>query len=399
MIKLWKNISRVLIGSVTVSLTVSGLATDLHSEDRYEEDLIQTIDELSQQGLDPALKRIEKLVEKNPNFKLAQLIYADLLMAKTQPLNEFGAHPRASKKQVDGFRDEARQRLSHFSMPPNLNAVPASIVKLSDKTKHVIVVELDRSRLYVFKNQQGTPKLIKDFYVSIGKKGADKLVEGDKKTPIGVYQVTKFIPDKKLPDFYGTGAFPINYPNPWDYRLGKTGHGIWLHGTPIDTYSRPPLASDGCVAISNKNFTRLRSFVDVGNSPIIITRNINWLEHSDWLAQQTQLESLVHDWRQDWESLDSTRYLSHYSETEFRSGKKDFKYWANRKNQVNAGKSYINVTLSDINIFRYPGVDNMLEFYFHQDYRSSNFNKVDNKRLYWQRNQDQQWRIIYEGPA
>jgi len=389
----------LLIGVLATVIPKFSLASDLHAQDQYEENLIQTIDDLSQHGLDPALERIEKLVAENPNFKLAQLVYADLLLAKTQSIHDFGAHPDASKKQIDGLRDEAKQRLSHFSSPPNKNAIPASIVKISKSTKHVIIVELDRSRLYVFENNQGTPRLVKDFYVSIGKKGADKLIEGDKKTPIGVYKVTRFIPDKKLPDFYGTGAFPINYPNKWDYRLGKTGHGIWLHGTPVGTFSRPPLASDGCVAISNTHFTLLQSFVDVGESPVIITKSINWLEQADWLAQQKQLENLARDWRDDWESLDSARYLSHYSESKFSSNRKNFKYWADRKNTINAQKTFIKVALSNINIFRYPGVDNMLEFYFNQDYRSSNYNKADKKRLYWQLNEKQQWRIIYEGPA
>lgn len=375
------------------------LAVDTHTQDRYEENLIQTIDDLSQHGLDPALQRIEKLVAENPNFKLAQLIYADLLLAKSQPLNDFGAHPKATGKLLDGLRSEAKQRLSHFAMPLDKDLMPASIVKLSDKTKHVIVVELDRSRLYIFKNQNGVPKLVKDFYVSIGKKGADKFIEGDKKTPVGVYKVTRFIADEKLPDFYGTGAFPINYPNRWDYSLGKTGHGIWLHGTPIDTYSRPPLASDGCVALSNEDFTLLRSFVDAGTSPVIITRKINWLERSEWNTQQSQLENLTHNWQQDWESLDLARYLSHYSESKFRSGKKNFKYWSDNKGKVNSRKSFIKIKLSDVNIFRYPGVENMLEFYFHQDYRSSNYSKASNKRLYWQKDSQQQWRIVYEGPA
>jgi len=394
-----KLIIALLCSLLTIAPSSLVLAANTHTQDRYEENLIQTIDELSQQGIDPALQRIEKLVEENPNFRLAQLVYADLLKAKTQPLSDFGSHPKALGKVLDGLRDEAIQRLSHFNTPPAQNTIPASIVKLSNKTKYIIVVELDRSRLYVFNNQQGIPTLVKDFYVSIGKKGADKLIEGDKKTPIGVYKVTRFIADKELPDFYGTGAFPINYPNRWDYRLGKTGHGIWLHGTPTNTYSRPPLASDGCVALSNEDFTLLRSYVKAGTSPVIITRKIDWLSHDDWLAQQAQLEGLTQNWQQDWESLNTKRYLSHYSESKFRSGRKDFTNWANHKTKVNARKSFIKINLSDVNIFRYPGVDNMLEFSFQQDYRSSNYSKTGNKRLYWQKENNQQWRIIYEGPA
>ena len=45
----------------------------------------------------------------------------------------------------------------------------------------------------------------------------------------------------ELTDFYGTGAYPISYPNEWDKRQGRNGHGIWLHGTP-ERHLQPPAA-------------------------------------------------------------------------------------------------------------------------------------------------------------
>jgi murein L,D-transpeptidase YafK len=68
------------------------------------------------------------------------------------------------------------------------------------------------------------------------------------------------MPQDKLTDFYGSGAFPINYPNEWDRIRGRNGYGIWLHGTPRDTYSRPPRASDGCIVLSNEDLD-LHSYV------------------------------------------------------------------------------------------------------------------------------------------
>jgi len=390
---------RALIFCFAILLPIAANALDLHAEDRYEDELIKTIDSLSQKQLDPALKRIEKLVNENPKFKLAQLIYADLLIAKSQPLTNFGERANVNEASLNELRSEAKQRWSHYTSPPNKKLIPASIIKLSDEVKHVVIVDLDHSRLYVFKNENGTPKLVKDYYATIGKKGAGKNVEGDNKTPIGVYNVTRYIADSKLPDLYGTGAFPIDYPNNWDRRLGKTGHGIWLHGTPTDTYSRPPLSSEGCVALSNDDFTNLRSFINVQKTPVVITREIEWLSHERWFAQQQQHARLLDDWVKGWESLDSNRYLSNYSKEKFRSGNKNYQWWSAHKTKVNAQKTFINVQLNDVSIFRYPGVENMLEFSFQQNYRSSNFNKVSDKRLYWQRDEEQQWRIIYEGPA
>ena len=114
---------------------------------------------------------------------------------------------------------------------------------------------------FLFKNQKGVPTLIKDFYVTIGKNGAGKYVEGDQKTPVGVYFVTDFISPEELPDLYGDGAFPIDYPNVWDQRHGRTGYGIWLHGTPSKIYSRPPEDSNGCVIVSNQDLNALLPYV------------------------------------------------------------------------------------------------------------------------------------------
>ena len=63
--------------------------------------------------------------------------------------------------------------------------------------------------------------------------------------------------------FYGTAAFPISYPNEWDRRQGRNGFGIWLHGTPSDTYSRPPRASDGCVVLTNQDIQTMNSALKI----------------------------------------------------------------------------------------------------------------------------------------
>src|SRR5881396_2111821 len=134
---------------------------------------------------------------------------------------------------------------------PSEDRLPRYVLQLHPGQKHVLVVDSRRSRLYVFGNDQGRPRLVADFYVTLGKNGVEKTREGDQKTPIGVYHVTGNLPRSKLTDFYGAGAFPINYPYEWDRRRGRNGHGIWLHGVPADLYSRPPRASDGCLVFAN----------------------------------------------------------------------------------------------------------------------------------------------------
>jgi len=68
----------------------------------------------------------------------------------------------------------------------------------------------------------------------------EKVAEGDMRTPLGVYFIGSNLDPKSLKDFYGAGALTLNYPNPYDLRRGKTGSGIWVHGTPpSSTRARP----------------------------------------------------------------------------------------------------------------------------------------------------------------
>ena len=172
--------------------------------------------------------------------------------------------------------------------------------------------------------------------------GAQKQREGDQKTPIGVYHVTANLPRQKLTDFYGSGAFPLNYPNAWDKRMGRNGHGIWLHGVPSDTYSRPPRASDGCIVLSNADLEAVGRTVQIGLTPVIIADEIEWMEPGAFDQERGGLAAAFEAWRADWESRDSAKYLSHYA-ARFRSEDQDLAAWSAHKRKVNAGKEWIKV--------------------------------------------------------
>jgi len=247
-------------------------------------------------------------------------------------------------------------------------------------------------------NRQGIPHLLHDYYISSGKNGARKDREGDQRTPVGVYFVTGRLSPQKLPDRYGAGAFPINYPNVWDRRSGKTGSGIWVHGVPSDTYSRPPLASDGCVALSNTDLLALEPFLDIGQTPVVIAEDVAWIDPQQWRQQQERFTELLENWRQDWQSLDTARYLRHYSKA-FNAQGKNYQAWAQYKQRVNAHKASLQVALSEVSVFHYPGESGVVVTTFQQNYRSNNFRDQVKKRQYWRQEVDGIWRIVYEGPA
>ena len=102
-------------------------------------------------------------------------------------------------------------------------------------------------------------------------------------------------------------------------------------------------------------------------------------------------------WRSDWESLDTEKYLGHYSKR-FQSGSQNIEQWSAQKRQVNAAKQWIKVGAANISMFRNPGKEEMVVVTFDQDYRSSNLSNVMKKRQYWMK-EDGAWKIVYEGGA
>ncbi|OFZ85269.1 MAG: hypothetical protein A2W21_06355 [Betaproteobacteria bacterium RBG_16_66_20] len=251
--------------------------------------------------------------------------------------------------------------------------------------------------MYVFENANGAPRLVDDFYGTLGKSGIDKQREGDRKTPIGIYNVVSQIPGSKLPDLYGWGAFPIDYPNEWDRMRGKTGYGIWLHGVPSDTYARAPQASDGCIALANPDIAELANRVQVGATPVIIAERVEWVAPEALRAERDSFARQLEAWVADWQSLDAARYLAHYAR-DFRSGGMDLAAWREHKRRVNAAKSWIKVSLPNLSVFRAPGAPGVIAVTFDQDYRSSNLAQKTRKRQYWVE-ESGRWKIAYEAPV
>lgn len=388
------GLSQPILAADLLSKATSDQTLAKHSENL----LITALEDIKNDKTEQAIKNLQQLIKLNPDFKLARLIYADMLLARSQPITDFGNVSNASFERISSLRDEAQARWHYRQSPVDSDKIPASLLQISNKQKHVIVVDSSRSRLYLFKNQGGVPILIKDFYTTIGKNGTGKLIEGDQKTPVGVYFVTGFIEPEELPDLYGDGAFPINYPNVWDQRHGRTGYGIWLHGTPSSTFSRPPKDSNGCVIVSNNDLNTLYPFIDKGHTPVIISDSINWITKKEWKDEQVAFKNFVEQWRKDWESRDVDLYLRHYSK-EYSGLGKDYNSWVEYKRRVNPSKKFIKVNLTNKSMFRYPGEEQLMVVTFVQDYASDNFKRKFTKRQYWRMEKDGQWRIVYEGAA
>jgi murein L,D-transpeptidase YafK len=354
--------------------------------------LVRAFTGLREQGLRTAMHEVDNMLARNPNYRLGHLIRGDLLMARAGQPVAFASTSAATMASVAPLQDEARVRMKRYVDAPQVDYLPAPLLQLSAHQSHALLIDTSRSRLFVYANDLGRPRYVTDFYISLGKNGIDKSREGDQKTPIGIYTILS--QKEKLPDFYGPGAYPLSYPNEWDKVNGRNGHGIWLHGTPSDTYSRAPWATDGCIVLTNEDLARLSRYVDVSRTPVVIGQAVEWHAPNQWEADREAFLKAFGKWKSDWESLDTNRYLAHYSR-DFRSKNRNFAAWSASKRKVNSGKSWVKVGVNDVSVFAYPGPEQLMMITFEQDYRSNNMAAKTVKRQFWSR-EGGQWRIVHE---
>jgi murein L,D-transpeptidase YafK len=345
-----------------------------------------------------AREKADALVVSYPHFRLGQLVRGDLLMMVARPVNTFGAAPNAPPDKMRDLRAEAMVRIQSLQQRPDPDLIPKAVLQVGNDQKTVLVVDAKRSRLYVYSNDDGKLKLQTDYYISQGKLGVNKLHEGDQKTPIGVYAINGRIPGQKLPDFYGVGALPLNYPNEWDRRNGRGGSGIWLHGTPSDNYSRPPLSSDGCVVLTNPDLQALYSTTEVGKTTVLISDGVEFITKAAWSKEHKAFNQLIDEWSRDAESDDRSKLLANYS-PRFRSALgENLNTWFTRQQKSLNGVHGLTVKLSDVSLFLYPGEDAMMVGTFTQETSIGKSKSITRKRQYWVKD-DTGWKIIYEGTA
>jgi lipoprotein-anchoring transpeptidase ErfK/SrfK/ketosteroid isomerase-like protein len=383
--------SRALVAGAATAVAAGGAAAAVShkpkaagaSQSQAEARLLAIIRQVEQRDLDGALKAAADLTADVPNFRAAQLVYADLLRFKTGRGSEVlagtpvaapapaaaggartgvlvkhnlsvGAVTRLeatqaspSQIQLQALQDELKRRLHADSASPPAGAIPSDFLMLGASVRHAIAIDASKSRLYLFAHEDGGLRLLGDFYVSVGKLGTDKWQEGDQRTPLGIYFVGRHIPGPRLPEFYGKGALTVNFPNDWDKAVGRSGSGIWLHGSPPDQFSRAPEASDGCLVLANPDLTLLMQTVD-RQTPVLIRDQLQWVAPKA-LAQQRAAESflrVIDEWKSAWHGTDLHRLAAVYTD--------DFLQSASARGSQERLTAYFNspgVTLKDLSVY------------------------------------------------
>lgn len=276
------------------------------------------------------------------------------------------------------------------------SGIPLSLMQLRGDYRYALAVDLSANQMFVFANNKGTPELVGSYYATIGKEGFGKQREGDNRTPVGVYRIQQFIDDKSLPELYGSGALPLDFPNAWDRKQGRTGHGIWIHGMPRDQERRPPRDSEGCVVVSNAVLPNLRSWSELKSTPVILADQLRWADPMLVDSARNALLDSVGQWRDAWATGDMDTFLGMHS-PKFRTRTQRFKNYAAQKRRLAEQRGKVNVHLEEFEVFMYPDVDHkaMAMVSFKQRYDSSQFKDVTYKTQYWQHNGDN-WELQLE---
>jgi L,D-transpeptidase YnhG len=291
------------------------------------------------------------------------------------------------------LREESRIRLKALRERPPPGSIPSQFLALSPRTRHAIAVDTSKSRLYLFENSAEGLKLIANYYISIGKSGIEKSLEGDQHTPLVVYYITSNLDPKSLKDFYGSGALPINYPNPLDVSRGKTGGCIWLHGTPPGQFSRAPKASDGCVVLANPDLERIIRTVEVRTTPVVIAQQLHWAPPHSVRVHSKIFEDALQAWRGAKASGDLNRVLGYYA-PDFRSFAKTLQEWTPTLRSEMASAKGRGIELKDLSYLRWTDSSDIMVATFGEVVAGTRTGVV--KRQYWVR-RGTQWKIFFEG--
>lgn len=372
------------------------LLRDGQAEQRLMQILALTSAGLTQQALPLA----EELVHDYPNFQLAQLALGDLLLAQTGQLATLGntAPPTdEARDTLNALRVESLRRLAaqKQGLAPPPGTIPAQLVQLPKNYRHAIAVDAALSRLYLLENGPDGLRIVADYYASVGKLGMDKSLEGDQRTPLGVYFITSNLDPKSLDKFYGAGALPLNYPNPLDVRRGKTGHGIWLHGTPPEQFSRAPQATDGCVALANPDLERLLHTVQTRTTAVVIAPSLTWVQPQDLTPLRESFTATLTAWQEARKSADLSALLAFYTE-DFQGLKKiTLPEWRKQLQTDMAKQKSRPLELKELSLLHWQDDEDTMVVTFGaviQGERTGNTH-----RQYWRFAKGQGWKIFFEG--
>lgn len=273
--------------------------------------------------------------------------------------------------------------------------LPAYILEMPDSVSDILIADAANATLHRF-GRSGASIVQKDQrYMSIGLNGAGKVRAWDRKTPLGVYFITESLDTTRLDDKYGVAAYPLDYPNAWDRQQQRTGSGIWLHGVDHKNPDRPPLDTDGCLALQNEEILKLADVLEPLVTPVIVAREVVWATPDELENLRLEFRLVLDVWKNSLGRGDLKTYLSLYSD--------DFHYlgmnkeeWSSYRLGVFGARPLDGVSIDDVMLLADPEEPNLYLSRFTQVLQTNSGPVTTTKRLYWRRQDGSRWEIVSE---
>jgi len=236
----------------------------------------------------------------------------------------------------------------------------------TEKYHSILLCDKEKSLLTLYqKDSNGTFSKKNRYSAFTGKNKGNKEHEGDLRTPVGIYTLTNKL--SKIDSFYGPMAFVSSYPNLFDRYLNKNGHGIWIHGLPID--QKRDNFTKGCIAIENKGLECLDKEINLNNTLLLIYENKTLSQPDKEIL--TQLAMWLYKWRYAWKYNNLEQYLSYYAKDFKRFDGKNFSQFKQYKTIVFARKEKKMILFKDISIVPYPNHKNIYQITFYEKYKGN----------------------------
>lgn len=306
----------LVFASLLTSHNVSARAhVEFDSSKQLDLQVATTLQFLAAGDLAQARLFARQLAWRFPKFALGQLLSAELESTAAFRDVTISRNGILDQRLVDLLL-EAQARLNAPRID-GTESVPAELIQLGSDVSEVLLVDLSKSTLFQFVAHHSSQALIRQHYIGSGKAGFGKRVEGDNKTPLGVYKITGLRSDASLPDLYGSGALMLDYPNALDKHFGRTGSGIWLHGVPHGQRSRAPRSSEGCVTMSNDHFTHLQEGVSISDSRIVLSNQVTWISQSQQQRDQAFFRTLFDHYQAAWANADQSALVRLYENRDY----------------------------------------------------------------------------------
>jgi murein L,D-transpeptidase YafK len=242
--------------------------------------------------------------------------------------------------------------------------------------KNLLICDKSKSTLNLYSlNNEKNYKFKKEYSAYTGKRKGDKYKEGDLKTPIGIYNITKRL--KNVDSFYGPMAFVTSYPNTYDIYRGKNGHGIWIHGLP--TKQKRDKFTKGCIAIDNPNIKCLNENININETLLII--NSSSIKKDLEKITLAKILAQLYKWRYAWKYNDIDSYLNFYDTNFVKSDGMNYNKFSAYKQRVFKKIENRIIIFSNINVIQYPDTKDIFQITFQEFYKSDTFEFAGQKVL------------------